>query len=177
MGFGRGEHAGLQGRELLHPPLVWRVEGLVDHLGAAGDVDGELRIGGVAAHDLNPIGYSGGAGAVDHPYGLAAAEQRIEGGETDGAGTEDDVTWQRWSCCAFDLASTGLTAPSGWGRDRSSTYNSRPERAEKVTAPAGAEDGELLLNGDPTSVVTVQPSAHSGGIATAHPHAMARTRG
>ena len=88
MGFSRGEHPGLQGREFLHPTLVRRVEGLVDDLGAAGGIDGELWVGGVAAHDLNVIGYSGGAGAVDHPYGLAAAKQGIEGGEADGAGTE-----------------------------------------------------------------------------------------
>ena len=31
-GLGGGQHAGLQGRELLDPPGVRRVEGLVDHL-------------------------------------------------------------------------------------------------------------------------------------------------
>jgi hypothetical protein len=77
MGFSRGEHPGLQGRELLDPTLVRWVEGL--NLGAAGHIDGELWVGGVAAHDLNVIGYSGGAGAVDDPYALAAAKQGIEG--------------------------------------------------------------------------------------------------
>ena len=42
------------------------------------DVNGELWIGGIAAHNLNVIRYSGGAGAVDHPYRLAAADQGID---------------------------------------------------------------------------------------------------
>ena len=98
VGFGGGEHAGLQGRELLHPTLVRRVHGLIHHPGAAGDVDGELRIGGVATDDLNLVRYSGGAGAVDHPHGLAAAEQGVEGGEADRAGAEDDVAGRAASC-------------------------------------------------------------------------------
>ena len=92
VGLRGGEHAGLEGGELLHPTRVGRVQGLVDDLGAVGDVDGELWVGGVAADDLDLIGYAGGAGAVDHPHRLAAAQQGVQGGQADRAGTEDDVT-------------------------------------------------------------------------------------
>jgi hypothetical protein len=35
---------------LLHPTLIRRVQRLIHHPGAAGDLNGELRIGGVATH-------------------------------------------------------------------------------------------------------------------------------
>ena len=91
MGLGGGQHPGLQAGELLGPARVRRVERLVDHLGAAGDVDGEVRIGGIAADDLDALGNPGRAGPVDHPDALAAAEQGLQGGQADGAGAEDDV--------------------------------------------------------------------------------------
>jgi hypothetical protein len=59
---------------------------LVDDLGSARDVDGEPCVRGVAPDDLDLIGYGPGAGAVDHPHGLAAAKQGIQRGETDRAG-------------------------------------------------------------------------------------------
>ena len=150
MGFGSGEHAGLEGRELRHPTLIWRVHGLIHHLGAAGDVDGELRIGGVAAHDLNPVRYSGGAGAVDHPYRLASAEQRIKGGQPDGTGAEDHVTGSADHALSFSVAPTGSCVDCGLGaRPGSSTLGSTPDSAEKGDGAGGAGDGELLLKQPP----------------------------
>jgi len=90
-GFGGGQHAGLQGGELLEPAPVGRVEGLIYDPGAPGDGGGELRIAGVAADHLDVVGHRGGAGAVDQPYRLAAPAKRVEGGQTDGAGSEDHV--------------------------------------------------------------------------------------
>src|SRR5829696_7845508 len=164
--FGRGEHTGLEGREFLHPTLVRWVQRLIHEAGAAGDVDGELSIGGVAAHDLNVIGYSGGAGAIDHPYGLAAAKQGVQGGQADGAGTEDDVTRHAVHTLLKTLASTGVAPAGVVGRGSSRLYNNRPERAEKVTAPLALKMVTCSSTGIPASVVTIQPSAHSGGIAT-----------
>ena len=90
-GFGGGEHAGLQGRELCGPLGVGRVEGLVDHGGAVGDGGGEGGVAGVTADDLDVVGYAGVAGAVDQPDALAAAAERVECSQTDCAGAEDDV--------------------------------------------------------------------------------------
>jgi hypothetical protein len=42
--------------EIFHPTRVGRIEGLVDDLGSAGDVDGETCVGGVAPDDLDLIG-------------------------------------------------------------------------------------------------------------------------
>ena len=51
----------------------------------------KCRIAGVAADHLDLLWYAGGAGAVDHPDGLAAATQGVQRGEADRAGAEDDV--------------------------------------------------------------------------------------
>ena len=109
-GFGGGEHAGLQGGELRGPFVVGRVEGLVDHGGALGDGGGEGGVAGVAADDLDVVGHAGVAGAVDEPDGLAAAAQRVEGGQADRAGAEDDVPGG-----GHAVASTGGSAGRGSG--------------------------------------------------------------
>ena len=149
VGFRGREHASLEGRELLHPTLVRRVHGLIDDLGAAGDVDGELWVGGVAAHDLNVIGYSGGAGAVDHPYRLAAAEQGIEGGEADGTSAEDDVAGSAGHAVSFSVAPAGLTVDrGGGGPNRQQHVQQHTGEGGEGDGAGGAEDGELLLDGD-----------------------------
>ena len=66
-GLGGGQHAGLQGGELLGPAGVGRVEGLVDDAGAWATAVVKPGSRGVAADDLDVVGNAGGAGAVDHP--------------------------------------------------------------------------------------------------------------
>ena len=90
---------------------VGRVQGLVDDLGSVGDVDGEPWVGGVAADDLDLLGYGGGAGAVDHPHRLTAAKQGVQGGEADRAGTEDDMTRRAVHTLAHH---TGVDASCTW---------------------------------------------------------------
>jgi hypothetical protein len=91
--LGGREHAGLQGGDQLHPLVVGRVESLVDDLGALGGGGGKPRVAGVAAEDLDVVGDGGGAGAVDHPHWLPAAAQGVQGGQADGAGSEDHLPW------------------------------------------------------------------------------------
>lgn len=57
----------------------------------AGGGDGEVRVAGVSADDLDVVSHRGVAGAVDQPDALAAAAQRVEGGQTDRTGAEDDM--------------------------------------------------------------------------------------
>src|SRR5687767_8015161 len=136
LGFGSGQHPGLQCRKLLHPTLIRRVQRLIHHPGAAGDLDGELRVGGVATHHLNLLRYSGGARAVDHPHSLPAAEQGIEGGKADRAGTKNDMTDSAVHALSFSLAPAASASTVALeARTGSSTFSSTPERTEKVTAP------------------------------------------
>jgi hypothetical protein len=55
LGLRGGKDTGLEGWEIFHPTRVGRIEGLVDDLGSAGDVDGETCVGGVAPDDLDLI--------------------------------------------------------------------------------------------------------------------------
>jgi hypothetical protein len=137
LGFSSGEHPRLQCRKLLHPTLIRRVQRLIHHPGAAGDVNGELRIGGVATHHLDLLRYSGGARAVDHPHGLPTAEQGIEGGTADRAGTKNDITDSAVNALSFSLAPAASASTVALeARTGSSTFSSTPERTEKATAPA-----------------------------------------
>ena len=132
VGLGGGEHAGLQagnsstqraygGLRVWYTTRAPRVTSMVN-----------CGIGGVAAHHLNLLRYSGGAGAVDHPDGLAAAEQGVEGGEADRAGTEDDVTWQ---CCSCLVLSRGAgrvwRRPSRWRREPAAAHSAAPRRGRR----------------------------------------------
>src|SRR4029079_1379190 len=98
-GLGGGQDAGLEGGEQFHPPVVGRVDGLVDDLGAVGGGGGEGGVAGVTAEDLDVVGDRGGAGTVDQPGGLAAAAQGVPGGQADGPGPgpgpgpEDHMLW------------------------------------------------------------------------------------
>ena len=153
--------------EIFHPTRVGRIEGLLDDLGSAGDVDGETCVGGVAPDDLDLIGYGGGAGAVDHPHGLAAAEQSLRGGEADRAGAENDVTRSPAHRLPTTAAST-RALPAGALRTGRIPCNNSPESAEKVAAPLAPNIVNCSSTGIPARVVTIQPSAQSSGIATAH---------
>ena len=131
-GFGGGEDTGLQGRELRRPLRVGRAEGLVDDGRTTGGCDGEQGVAGVPADDLDVIRHPGVPGAVDQPDGLAAASQRVEGGQTDGAGPEHDVPRGGHVVAAVGVPARSGWASARWGRSR---WSSSPDRAEKVTAP------------------------------------------
>ena len=66
------------------------------------DRGGEGGVAGVTADDVDVVGDAGVTGAVDQPDGLAAAAERVEGSQTDGAGAEDDVP-----CGGHTVAWTG----------------------------------------------------------------------
>ncbi len=83
--------------------------------------------------------------------------------------------------CSFDAA-------AGWGarvgsvtgglavwRAGSSCCRRIPERAEKVTAPLAPKMVNCSWTGIPARVVTIQPSGHNSGMATAH-HQRRRVR-
>nr|WP_079596296.1 hypothetical protein [Arthrobacter sp. P2b] len=90
-GFSGRQHPGLQSGETRVPLVVGRVHRLIDDRGTPGCAGSEDRVGGVTGHNFDVVGYLGYAGAVDHADGAAAAAEGIEGGQSDGAGAEDDV--------------------------------------------------------------------------------------
>jgi hypothetical protein len=146
-GLGSGEHAGLQAGEALDPLVVGRVEGLVDDLGALGGGGGEGGVAGVAAEDLDLVGNRGGAGAVDHPYGLAAAAQRFHGGQADRAGPEDHLPWRG----AHDRSGPGVA-----GERVPGSGDHRVEAAERASQHGHAQgdqpDGPQGAAGEPGQV-------------------------
>jgi hypothetical protein len=97
-GFGGGEGAGLQGGELRCPAAV----------GGCGGAGG---FRGVAAHDFDVVGHPGVAAAVDLSVGLAAAPQRVEGGQTDRA-------VPKMTCRAIIMASSRPVCGPDPGRPR-----------------------------------------------------------
>lgn len=137
-GLGGGERTGLQPGELGRPQGIGRTHRLVDHGSPAGCIRGECRIPGVPADDFDVVGHAGVPGPLDQSDGLAAAAQRVEGGQADRAGPEYDV-----SCGGHGVASLGVwdarsdsvsARPGAWrgGRIR---WSRNPDRAENVTAP------------------------------------------
>ncbi len=130
-----GEDAGLQGGKLLRPPRVRRVEGLVDDPGAAGDGGGEPRVRGVATDHLDVVGYLGRPAAVHEPHRLAPAPQRVQRGQADGAGAEDDVPGVGVHALLSIRVRAGTRAAAGGGSAGSSACSSTPDSAAKTTAP------------------------------------------
>ena len=106
-------------------------------------------VGGVAADDVDLVGDGGGAGAVDHPHRLPAPKQGIEGGEADRAGAEDDVTGRAGHDVAHDRgvgASSAGRRAVAHGQQR---VQQQTGQGGEGGGTAGAEDGELLLGGNP----------------------------
>ena len=130
---GTREDASLQRRELLAPAVVvHRVETEVDDVRSRADPDGEGGVGGVPTdHDGTWEGAA--AVAVDGDDVVAGGDELLDEGVADLAGTEDDVAHQ-------ELFSVRKRVWSRTGRTAVSRVT--------VRAPAGAEDGELLLDLD-----------------------------
>ena len=108
----------------------------------------------ITADDLNPIGNPGGPGPVHHPDALPAAPQSLQGGQADGAGSEDDVPW----CvvvhdCSLIIWWPGWTVvwPATSRLGGSSRSRRIPERAEKVTAPVDPKIENCCSTAIPTS--------------------------
>jgi hypothetical protein len=81
----------LQPGEQLGPLVVGRVEGEVDYRCPFAGLSGEGLIRGVASHDLDALGHTRPAAAVDHPDAFTLAHEFIHYRQTHGPGTENDV--------------------------------------------------------------------------------------
>ena len=89
-------------------------------------------------------GTAGGAGAVDHPHRLAAAEQGFKGGEADRAGAEDDVTRGAGHARPHDAAFDARGVGRGGAHGRQQPVQQQPGQGGEGDGTAGAEDGELF---------------------------------
>jgi hypothetical protein len=87
------QNGSLQGRELLHPLVIFRLGTLVDHRRPFDGGTGKVRVVGIPANNLH-LGRHirrALAGAVDHSDGFAALEQGAHGCLRQGTGSEDNV--------------------------------------------------------------------------------------
>ena len=88
----RGRDRGrLQTGELLAPPVIRRIEGLIDDASAMRHRRREGRIGDVARGGLDARDRLAQPGAVDDAHRFAAPDERLGDGHADGTGTEHDM--------------------------------------------------------------------------------------
>ena len=144
---GGGQHAGLQGGELLGPLGVGRVEGLVDDLRAPGDRGGERRVPGVAADHLDVVG--DGARPVRLTSRTVSPRLRRASRVARPIAPVPKMTWRgvtvvmrvpRSGSCAVGEIRAGV--------GRQDDVQQQSEQGGEGDRAVGAEDGELLVHGD-----------------------------
>src|SRR5213078_2099639 len=114
-------------------------------------LDGEPRVAGVSADDLDAVRHGGPAGPVDQANRRAPAAQRVERGEAGGTGTEDDMH-------AIEGGPPGRY-PNPWfhwdpGTGRAGGQSSGLRAIARGSRPANSQPPSVAASGSPARTAT-----------------------